>query len=169
MSEEKKQKHRNAKSSESAESENNESKTSSSGIEEIKEFVVSTEQERSERKKAEQASISAIAAWSSRKKSIAVLTAFVAVAAAYVLVGILAWEVNPVVVCTVLMVQVAIGVLLDQNPVWLHGCVVLADVVAGVCVHQILLMTAAAVIYIAAIVALEMLQRLGYAPVKQEG
>ena len=130
-------------------------------IEEIKEFVVSSEKTRSERKKAEQASISAIAAWSDSKKSVAVLILFAAVALAYILVGILACEINPVVVCIVLLIQVAIGVLLDQNPIWLHACVAAADVVAGICVGQTLLMVAAVVVYVAAIAALEMLQRMG--------
>ena len=132
-----------------------------SEIEEIQEFVVSSAKARSERKKAEQASISAIATWSKEKKSIAVLALFVVIALAYVLVGILACKVNPVVVCVVLLIQVAIGVLLDQNPVWLHACVAAASVVAGICVGQTLLMVAAVIVYIAAIVALEMLQRMG--------
>lgn len=135
--------------------------TVASEIEEIEEFVVSSAKTRSERKKAEKASISAIAAWSTRKKSVAVLVLFAAVALAYILVGIMACEIDPVVVCVVLLIQVAIGVLLDQNPVWLHGCVAAADVVVGICVGQVLLMVAAVFVYVAAIVALEMLQRMG--------
>lgn len=138
-----------------------EEKTITTEIEEIKEFVVSSAKMRSERKKAEQASISAIAAWSTRKKSAAVLLLFAVVALAYILVGIMACELNPVVVCVILLIQVAIGVLLDQNPVWLHACVVLADMIAGMCVGQTLLMVAAVFVYVAAIVALEMLQRMG--------
>lgn len=132
-----------------------------SGIEEIREFVVSSTKTRQERKKAEQVSVSAVAGWSKEKKSAAVLALFVLIALAYVLVGIFACKVNPVVVCVVLLIQVSIGVLLDQNPVWLHACVVLASVVAGVWVSQTLLMVAAVIVYIAAIVALEMLQRMG--------
>lgn len=131
------------------------------GIEEIKEFVVSSEKTRSERKQAEKASISAITGWSNEKKSIAVLALFVAVALVYILVGILTCEVSEVVVCVVLLIQVAIGVLLDQNPVWVHVCVAVADVVAGICVGQALLMVMAAVVYAAAVTALEMLQRMG--------
>ena len=133
----------------------------SSGIEEIQEFVVSSAKTRQERKKAEQASVSAVASWSREKKSVAVLAVFVLIALAYVLIGILACKINPVVVCVILLIQVAIGVLLDQNPVWLHACVVIASVIAGICVDQLLLMVAAVVVYIAAIIALEMLQRMG--------
>ena len=169
MGETKQQKHINDDSKKKeTKPEKSEVKAGAAEIEEIKEFVVSSEKERSERKKAEQASVSAIAAWSSRKKSIAVLILFVAVAIADVLIGILACKVNPVVVCVVLLIQVAIGVLLDQNPIWLHSCVVAADVIAGICVSQILLMAVAAVVYIAAIATLEVLQRMGYAPVKKE-
>ena len=162
MSEKKHQENINDQAAEeTAKADLKEEKAETPEIEEIKEFVVSSEKTRSERKKAEQASISAIAAWSDRKKSIAVLILFAAVALAYILVGILACGINPVVVCIVLLIQVAIGVLLDQNPIWLHACVAAADVVAGICVGQTLLMVAAVVVYVAAIAALEMLQRMG--------
>jgi hypothetical protein len=82
-------------------------------------------------------------------------------AVVYVLVGILACKLNPVVVCLVLLIQAAIGVLLDQNPIWLHCCVAVGDIIVGICVGQTLLMTVAALVYVGAIVTLEVLQRLG--------
>ncbi len=130
-------------------------------IEEIQEFVVSSPKQRSERKKAEQASITAIAAWDSKRKSIALLALFAVLALGYVLLGVFVCKVVPVVVCVTLLVQVAVGVLLDQNPVWLHACVAAADVIVGICISQVLLMVLAAVIYVAAIVVLEILQRMG--------
>ncbi len=130
-------------------------------IEEIQEFVVSSPKQRSERKKAEQASIAAIAAWDSKRKSIALLALFAVLALGYVLLGVFVCKVVPVVVCVTLLVQVAVGVLLDQNPVWLHACVAAADVIVGICISQVLLMVLAAVIYVAAIVVLEILQRMG--------
>ena len=130
-------------------------------IEEIQEFVVSSPKQRSERKKAEQASITAIAAWDSKRKSIALLVLFAVLALGYVLLGVFVCKVVPVVVCVTLLVQVAVGVLLDQNPVWLHACVAAADVIVGICTSQVLLMVLAAVIYVAAIVVLEILQRMG--------
>lgn len=135
--------------------------TAESEIQEIQEFVVSSEQDRSERKKAEQESISAIAAWSSGKKRAAVMALFAVAALIYILVGILVCEVNAVVVCVVLVIQVAIGVLLDQNPIWLHVCVAAADVIVGLCVGQTLLMIFAMLVYVAAIGTLEVLQRMG--------
>ncbi len=130
-------------------------------IEEIQEFVVSSPKQRSERRKAEQASITAIAAWDSKRKSIALLALFAVLALGYVLLGVFVCKVVPVVVCVTLLVQVAVGVLLDQNPVWLHACVAAADVIVGICISQVLLMVLAAVIYVAAIVVLEILQRMG--------
>ncbi|MGN0343370.1 MAG: hypothetical protein ACI4EC_00225 [Lachnospiraceae bacterium] len=146
---------------ETVEADPNAEETTAAEIEEIKEFVVSSEKTRSERKKAEQASISAIAAWSTRQKSIAVLALFSAVALIYILIGIVACDINPVVVCVILLIQVAIGVLLDQNPIWLHACVSAASVIAGICVGQVLLMVSAVVVYVASIAALEVLQRMG--------
>ena len=146
---------------ETVEADPNAEETTAAEIEEIKEFVVSSEKTRSERKKAEQASISAIAAWTTRQKSIAVLALFSAVALIYILIGIVACDINPVVVCVILLIQVAIGVLLDQNPIWLHACVSVASVIAGICVGQVLLMVSAVVVYVASIAALEVLQRMG--------
>ncbi len=131
------------------------------GIEEVQEFVVSSAKQRSERKKAEKASVSVIAAWNPKKKSIALLALFAVLALGYVLLGVFVCKAVPVAVCVTLVVQVAVGVLLDQNPVWLHACVVAADVIVGFCVSQVLLMVLVAVIYVAAIVVLELLQRLG--------
>lgn len=130
-------------------------------IEEIQEFVVASDAVRSERKKAERASVSAVTTWSPGQKSAAVLVAFVVLALVYVWIGIKICTLNPVVVCVILLIQVAIGVLLDQNPVWLHACIVAADIVAGMFVGQTWLMVAAAVVYVAAIVSLEALQRIG--------
>ena len=130
-------------------------------IEEIQEFVVSSPKQRSERRKAEQASITAIAAWDSKRKSIALLALFAVLALGYVLLGVFVCKVVPVVVCVTLLVQVAVGVLLDQNPVWLHACVAAADVIVGICISQVLLMVLAAVIYVVAIGVLEILQRMG--------
>lgn len=137
-------------------------------IEEIQEFVVSSPKQRSERKKAEQASITAIAAWDSKRKSIALLALFAVLALGYVLLGVFVCKVVPVVVCVTLLVQVAVGVLLDQNPVWLHACVAAADVIVGICISQVLLMVFAAVIYVAAIVVLEILQRMGMVALTQK-
>ena len=140
---------------ETVEADPNAEETTAAEIEE------SSEKTRSERKKAEQASISAIAAWTTRQKSIAVLALFSAVALIYILIGIVACDINPVVVCVILLIQVAIGVLLDQNPIWLHACVSVASVIAGICVGQVLLMVSAVVVYVASIAALEVLQRMG--------
>ncbi len=130
-------------------------------IEEIQEFVVASAKTRSERKQAERASISAVMAWSKEKKMAAILAAFALLALVYILLGIRLCHVPPVAVCVVLLVQTAIGVLLDQNPVWLHACVVAADIVVGICVGRTGLMVMAAVIYVAAILVLELLQRMG--------
>lgn len=127
---------------------------------EIKEFVVSSDKARSERKRAEMASVNAFAIWSPKKKGIAVLILFIIAALIYALVGILNCQINPAIVCMVLIIQVGIGVLLDQNPVWLHGLVAIADVIVGVFIGQVVFMVFAMLIYVTAIATLEVLQRL---------
>ena len=130
-------------------------------IQEIQEFVVSSEKTRSERKKAEQASINALAGLSRSQKCVAAVIFFVAAAAAYILVGMMACEIDVTVVCVLLVIQVAISVLLNHNPVWLHICVSAADLIAGFCLNQVLLMAASMVVYVVAVLALEILQRAG--------
>lgn len=130
-------------------------------IEEIREFVVASEKTRSERKQAERASISTVMTWSREKKAAGILALFALLALGYILLGIRLCHAAPVAVCVVLLVQVSIGVLLDQNPVWLHACVVAADIVVGICVGCTGLMVMAAVIYVVAILVLELLQRMG--------
>jgi hypothetical protein len=131
-----------------------------SEVQNIQEFVVSSEKTRSERKRAERASLSAITTWSNQKKALGMLGLFIVLALIYILVGY-ACKLNLVVICLILMIQTAIGVLLDQNPIWLHSCVVVADVIVGICVNQTLFMFFAALVYVGAIVTLEVMQRLG--------
>lgn len=123
-------------------------------IEEIKEFTVSSDKTRSERKKNEMASVFAIASWSDEKKKLGAVILFVILVAAYLTVGILVCKLNPVVVCVIALIQVAMGVLLDQNPVWLHVCVLLADIIVGLFVGQVLLMCMALICYAAAVCVL---------------
>ncbi|MDD6039145.1 MAG: hypothetical protein PUD20_10195 [bacterium] len=127
-------------------------------IEEIKEFTVSSDKTRSERKKNEMASVLAIASWSDEKKKIGAVTLFVILVAAYLAIGILVCKLNPVVVCVIALIQVMMGVLLNQNPVWLHVCVLLADVIVGLFVGQVLLMCMALICYAAAVGTLEVFQ-----------
>lgn len=128
-------------------------------IQEIQEFVVSSEQARSERKKAEQASINAFVGLSGVQRSVAAVVLFAVVAVAYLMVGIRVCGIDVTVVCAVLVIQTAIGVLLGHNPVWLHICVAAADLIVGFCLNQVVLMAASMVVYVVAIVALEILQR----------
>ncbi len=130
-------------------------------IQEIQEFVVSSEKTRSERKKAEQASINALAGWSGSQRRAAAVILFAAIAAAYVFAGIRVCRIDATVVCALLVIQVVISVLLDHNPVWLHICVAAVDLIAGFCLDRVLLMVALMVVYVAAVLALEIFQRAG--------
>lgn len=130
-------------------------------IQEIQEFVVSSEQTRSERKKAEQASINALAGWSSKQKGMAVVVLFVVIAAVCVGIGIKVCELDITVVCAVFAIQMAIGFLLNHNPVWLHLCVAAADLIVGFCLNQVVLMVTSMVVYVAVVVTLEVLHRTG--------
>lgn len=145
-----------------------EKKSAEPEIQEIQEFVVSSEQARSERKKAEQASINALAGLNGTQKKAAALILFVAAALAFIMVGIKVCELDVTVVCAVLVIQILIGVLLDHNPVWLHICVAAADLIVGFCLNQVTLMAASMVVYVVAIVALEVLQRAGTQKKAQE-
>lgn len=68
-----------------------------------------------------------------------------------ILVGILALKESVVPVCIILLAQTGIAVLLHNVELWIHGIVLLAELIAGVLVGSVLLVVVAIVLYVAAL------------------
>ncbi len=56
-----------------------------------------------------------------------------------------------VAVCTIVVLEALLCALLNQIPLWIHGIIVIGQVVAGVMVHKTVFMVLMAVVYIAAV------------------
>lgn len=88
------------------------------------------------------------------KQNIAIGSVAVA-ALVVVLISVLALKVAVVPACVILLLQAGIAVCLDNEPVWLHGLVLLIEVIAGILTGQIIFMVLIVLIYVVAIFALK--------------
>lgn len=71
------------------------------------------------------------------------------------LVAALALKLSIVPVCLLIILEAGMAVCLHHVELWVHGLVVIAQIVAGVFAHQVILMVLCAVIYIFALVVLQ--------------
>ena len=91
---------------------------------------------------------------SENKQNIAIGSVAVA-ALVVVLISVLALKVAVVPACVILLLQAGIAACLDNEPVWLHGLVLLIEVIAGILAGQIIFMILIVLIYIATLYALK--------------
>ena len=71
------------------------------------------------------------------------------------LIAALALKISIVPVCLLIILEAAMAGCLHHVELWVHGLVVIAQIIAGVLAHQVLLMVLCAVIYIFALVVLQ--------------
>lgn len=91
------------------------------------------------------------------KENIQQLTLFgvIVVALVTILSGIMVWKLPVVSVCILVLMEAGIAVCLQNLPIWLHGLVVIAQVVMGAIFGKALFLFACAVFYIISILALD--------------
>lgn len=89
------------------------------------------------------------------------LTLFgVIVAAIFViLVGILAWDVPVLGACILILLEAALAVCMHNVPIWLHGVVVIAEVVTGAIFGRALFLLLCGAFYVVSILALNIWNR----------
>lgn len=75
---------------------------------------------------------------------------FCVIALAMILIGILALKENVVPVCILIIIEAAIAVMLHKAELWVHGVLVLAEIIAGILTGNIGLIILCIVVYIAA-------------------
>lgn len=88
------------------------------------------------------------------KKPAAVLGAFVVVALAMILISILALHLPIVGVCTIVILEALLAACLNRIPIWIHGLIVIAEIVAGILFGKIVFMVLMAVVYVTAVALL---------------
>ena len=92
-----------------------------------------------------------------RDNALIALLAFCIIAVSVVVINVMVMELSVVSVCLLLIIEVGIAVLLHHAELWIHGVLLLAEVIAGIAMGKAVLVLLCAVIYIAATIALKYL------------
>lgn len=95
----------------------------------------------------------------SDKKMVMTIAAFAVIVAAMVLIGVCVLHVPVVAMCMLVILETALAVFLHHAGLWLHGVVILAEVIAGILCSKILLVVLCAVVYVAATACLQVSDR----------
>ena len=95
----------------------------------------------------------------SDKKMVMTIAAFAVIVAAMVLIGVCVLHVPVVAMCMLVILETALAVFLHHAELWLHGVVILAEVIAGIMCSKILLVVLCAVVHFAATACLQVSDR----------
>lgn len=88
------------------------------------------------------------------------LCTFGVIAVVIILLGIMLCKLPVIAVCTIVILETAIAMCLHNLPIWLHGLVIIAELIAGVLCGQMLFILFAAIVYIGAIVTLHFMEQV---------
>ena len=95
----------------------------------------------------------------SDKKMVMTIAAFAVIVAAMVLIGVCVLHVPVVAMCMLVILETALAVFLHHAELWLHGVVILAEVIAGILCSKILFVVFCAVLYFSATACLQVSDR----------
>lgn len=95
----------------------------------------------------------------SDKKMVMTIAAFAVIVAVMVLIGVCVLHVPVVAMCLLVILETALAVFLHHAELWLHGVVILAEVIAGILCSKILLVVLCAVVYVTATACLQVSDR----------
>lgn len=90
-----------------------------------------------------------------------VLGIFCIVALGMILLGTLGLHVNVVSVCLLIVLEAAIAVVIYHAELWIHGVLILLEIIEGILLGRILLVLCCIVVYVAAIITLQAWKALG--------
>lgn len=87
-------------------------------------------------------------------KSMLILFGVIVAVLLVILISIITLQMSVVPVCVIVVIEAALAVCLHDVPIWLHGLVVIAQIVAGILCGAIVFMVLCALIYVVGILAL---------------
>ena len=90
---------------------------------------------------------------------ISVLSAFILVAVAVILVATLTMKEFIVPICVLIMIEAAMAALLKKSEIWVHGVVVIIQLIGGFLIKRFPLTALCVVIYVVATLALMLLNK----------
>ena len=91
-----------------------------------------------------------------RNKTIVSIAIFVVVAAISIVVMTVVLKQPVVPVCVLVLIEAAIAVMLHNAELWIHGVLLLAEIIAGVALGRIVLVLLCILVYIAATFTLKL-------------
>lgn len=91
-------------------------------------------------------------------KKMLVLFGVIVAALLVILVSIMALDIPVAAVCIIVVVEAALAACLHDVPIWLHGLVLIGQIIAGIIVGQIVFIILCMVIYLAGILALRFMR-----------
>ena len=91
-----------------------------------------------------------------RDNALIALLVFCIVAVSVVVINVMVMELSVVSVCLLLIIEVGIAVLLHHAELWIHGVLLLAEIIAGVALGRIVLVLLCILVYIAATFTLKL-------------
>lgn len=91
-------------------------------------------------------------------KNTLILFGVIVAALLVILVSIMGLKVPMVPVCVIVLIEAALSVCLHDVPIWLHGLVVIAQIVAGILCGRTIFTALCAVIYLIGILALKFIR-----------
>ena len=92
-----------------------------------------------------------------KNKMVLAVAAFALVTLAMIVIGIMALKV--LAMCVLIILEAGLAVMLHHAELWLHGVLVLAEVIVGFAIGKAVLIILCAVVYVAATVFLQMLDK----------
>lgn len=88
-----------------------------------------------------------------------ILGVFCVIALAVILLCTLALDAPVVAVCSIVIIEALLAVILHQVELWIHGILVIAELIAGIVLGKTLLIIFCIVIYIAATFVLQLIMK----------
>lgn len=85
------------------------------------------------------------------------LIVFAVVALIVLVINVMALDTSVVQACLLMIVEAGLAVMLHKSELWMHGVLLIAEIVAGVIVGNVVLVIMCAIIYIAATVTLKLI------------
>ena len=92
-----------------------------------------------------------------RDNALIALLAFCIIAVSVVVINVMVMELSVVSVCLLLIIEVGIAVLLHHAELWIHGVLLLAEVIAGIVMGKVVPVLLFAAVYVMATIALKYL------------
>lgn len=91
-------------------------------------------------------------------KNMIVLFGVIVAALLVILVSIMGLDVPVVPVCVIVLIEAALAVCLHDVPIWLHGLVVIAQIIAGILCGNTIFIALCLIVYLLGILTLRVIR-----------